>query len=144
MAPNPPGRSCNGLNAKGEPCGAAASLVDQDTGFCPAHGPGGREEMRRRAKLGAQATKNAWKRPGLREDELGDLETLADAQRWLRVIGAAVASGRLDKGDAQAATRAVEVWIRAGDSLTEKEVQDLADKLEAVKAGKQPKLRSVK
>jgi len=82
---------------------------------------------------------------GLRgEPFFWELATLIDAQRWLRVIGSAVATGRLDRGDAQAATRAVEVWIRASDSLTEGEIQALHDKLEAVKSGKPPKLRTVK
>lgn len=141
---DPAGRSCRGKNAHGEPCGAHPHLVDQATGWCPAHAPGGREEMRRRALKGAKATREAWKRPGLSEGELGALETLQDAQRWLRVIGSAVATGRLDKGDAQAATRAVEVWIRASDSLTEGEIAALHEKLEAVVAGKKPKLRTVK
>jgi len=118
-------------------------MVDEGTGFCPAHGPDGSDEMRRRALKGGKATREVWKRPGVTEEELGALESLADAQRWLRVIGGAVASGRLDKGDAQAATRAIEVWIRAADSLTEAQVQELADKLEAVKAGRSPRLRTV-
>jgi len=142
--PNPPGRSCKGLNARGEPCAASSSLVDEGTGFCPAHGPGASERMRERGLRGGIATRNAWKRPGLSDAELGELTSLIDAQRWLRVIGSAVATGRLDRGDAQAATRAVEVWIRASDSLTEGEIQALHDKLEAVKSGKPPKLRTVK
>lgn len=100
--------------------------------------------MRRRGMKGGRATKDAWKRPGLTSGELGDLETLADAQRWLRVIGSAVATGRLDKGDAQAATRAVEVWIRADDSLTEAEMERMAEKIDELKSRKGPGLRSVK
>lgn len=117
-------------------------MVNQDTGYCPAHAPGGREEMRRRGLKGGRRTKEAWKRPGVTAEELGTLESLADAQRWLTVIASAVATGRLDRGDAQAATRAIEVWLKAADSLTEEQVQALQEKLDAVQAGRKP-LRSV-
>ena len=92
--------------------------------------------MRRRAKLGGAATKEAWNRKGVTEKELGPLKTTAHAQHWLEVIGAGVVSGRLDKGDASAGVRAVEVWIRAQDSLNEEDLQRLADKAEAVTSGK--------
>ena len=97
--------------------------------------------MSRRARLGGAATKEVWKRKGVKEGELGELACLGDAQRWLRIIASAVVSGRLDKGDASAATRALDSWIRAQDSLTEAEVARLADKLEEL--SKQPKLRQI-
>jgi len=96
--------------------------------------------MRRRGLRGGRATKEAWKRPGVAPDELGPLETVEDAQRWLRILASAVVSGRLDKGDAVAATRGVEVWLRASDSLTEGDMERLAEKIEAIQGGK-PKLR---
>ena len=130
-------RSCKGINARGEPCQAHAHMVSKANGFCSAHRPGGRQEMARRARLGGKATQERWKREGVTEKELGPLKTVADAQRWLEVIGAGVVSGRLDKGDASAGVRAVEVWIRASDSLTEADLQRLSDKAEAVTSGKQ-------
>lgn len=96
--------------------------------------------MRRRGLRGGRATKEAWKRPGVGADELGALETVADAQRWLRVLGCAVVGGRLDKGDATAATRAIEVWLKADDSLTEADMERLAEKISVIQGGK-PKLR---
>ena len=112
-------------------------LVDQATGLCSAHAPNGQREMSRRAKKGGKATREVWKREGVKADELGPLKSVSDAQRWLEVIGAGVVSGRLDKGDASAGVRAVEVWIKASDSLTEADLQRLADKAEAVTSGKQ-------
>jgi hypothetical protein len=98
--------------------------------------------MRERGAKGGEATRESWARPGVTSDELGPLETVEHAQRWLRVIGEAVATKRLDKGDAQAATRAVEVWLKASDSLTEEDVTRLAEKIAAVQGGK-PQLRKV-
>ena len=135
-------RSCKAKNALGESCRMDSHLVNQATGFCAAHEPGGQQEMSRRAKLGGAATKEVWRRKGLTEKELGPLETVADSQRWLRIIGAAVVTGRLDKGDAAAATRCVDVWLKGQDSLTEAEVERLADKLEEL--GKRPKLRQIR
>ena len=60
---------------------------------------------------------------------LGLLETLADAQRWLRVIGKSALSDRLDKGGAQAATRALEVWIRAEGEPREERIEGLAKRM---------------
>ncbi len=135
-------QGCKAKNARGEPCQMSPSLVDQGTLLCRAHSPTGHEEMARRGKLGGKATKEVWKRPGIEAAELGDLACLDDAQRWLRIIAGGVVSGRLDRGDASASIRAIEVWIRAQDSLTEAEVARLADKLDAL--GKQPKLRQIR
>ena len=102
--------------------------------------------MARRAKLGGRATKEAWKRQGVTEKELGPLESVADAQRWLRIIAAAVVSGRLDKGDAASGTRAVDVWLKGQDSLTEADVERLADKadeLRVQRASSRPPIRRI-
>jgi hypothetical protein len=113
-------------------------MVNQDTGYCGAHTPGGHDEMLRRASKGGQATRQAWKRPGVSVEELGALETVEDAQRWLRVLGAAVASGRLDKGDAGAAVKAIEVWLKSRDSLTEAEMTRMAEKIAQLQGRKKP------
>ena len=88
--------------------------------------------MARRARLGGAATKEKWRREGVTERELGPLETVADAKTWVRILTAAVASGRIDKGDAATAIRGVEVWLKGADSLVEVDVLRLADRADEI------------
>jgi len=60
---------CLGQEADGRPCGALRHLLNED-GCCPAHRPGGREEMAKRGKKGGLATKRRNARPGLDPREL--------------------------------------------------------------------------
>jgi len=77
------------------------------------------------------------------EAELGALETLEDAQRWLRQIALWAAGGLLHGSVASACNRAVEVWLRAHESrLTRDVVHRLQERLEALeRAFKRPALR---
>ena len=126
-------RGCKAKNAAGEACKMDHHLVDQATLLCHAHAPNGQREMSRRGKLGGKSTREAWRRPGLSADELGPLDGVIDAQRWLRLIGAGVVGGRVDRGDATAGIRAVEAWLKSADSLTEEAVLELADKADEIK-----------
>ncbi len=47
---------------------------------------------------------------------MGPLRTPEDAKRWLRIIGRAVAEGRLRSRDGDATTRAVREWLRAHEA----------------------------
>jgi hypothetical protein len=135
---------CREKNAKGEPCRAPASLVDPLSRCCPAHGPGAKERLSEQGKVGAQVTKQVRRKgKGLRPGELGPLNAPEDAKRWLRIIGRAVAEGRLRSRDGDAATRAVREWLRAYDVGTVAErLEQLQMHVEQLKGGK--KLRSVK
>ena len=62
------------------------------------------------------------------EAELGDLETLEEAQRWLRSIGIWAMAGMVPGTVANAAVRSVDVWLRAHES---KLTRELMDKLRA-------------
>lgn len=116
---------CIANNSKGERCKVVGQLVN-DEGFCPAHKPGGREEMIRRARKGGAVTAENFKRDGVREHELGPLDTLEDAQRWLQILGGAVAAGRITAKDASTAVNAIRVWITAeGERLTAEVVDEL-------------------
>lgn len=101
---------CRAKNASGEACGAPERVVNPETGFCPAHRPGGRTEMQRRGLKGAIASRKA---KGLDAEDLGHLETPRDAERWLRTLAQAVASGRLGPREGDVAARAVRTWLEA-------------------------------
>ena len=126
-------RGCKAKNAQGEPCGMHPRLVDQVSQLCDAHAQNSHQEMSRRGSQGGRATREKWVRPGVSKEELGPLKTIADAQRWIRILTVAVASGRIDKGDAQIAIRGCEIWMRGQDSLTEKAVLELADLADEIK-----------
>ena len=135
---------CREKNARGEPCRAPASLVDPVSGFCPAHGPGAKERLSEQGKVGAQVTKQVRRKgKGLRPGELGPLRTPEDAKRWLRIIGRAVAEGRLRSRDGDATTRAVREWLRAYEAgaVTDR-LEELRTHVEELKNEK--KLRRVK
>lgn len=120
-------RRCAGVNTEGLPC--QSPIVGED-GYCSAHRPGGEERMKRLAAKGAAASR----RGGLDPDELGELHTHTDAQRWLEVIGRAVASGRLGDRAAQAAIRAVAEWVKAeGERATAEIVDELKTEIERLK-----------
>jgi len=128
---------CAGRRADGEAC--ESPFVGQD-GYCDAHSPtrGGRDEMQRRGLMGALASR---KPGGLDPDEIEELETHADVRQRLDLICRAVLTGRLRDGQAQAAIRACEAWIRArGEEVTMEVVGDLRRQVEDLKAqlGKKP------
>ena len=50
------------------------------------------------------------------EKEVGDLKTVADAQRWLTCVAKWTVTGRLPGAAASAANRSVELWLRAIES----------------------------
>ncbi len=79
---------------------------------------------REAGKKGGLAAARARRRPGLDKNKLGPLDTHEDAKRWLRMIGEAVVTLALDKGDAQAGIRAVEAWLKAEADRVELVVLD--------------------
>ncbi len=124
---------CKATKQDGTPCLAPEDVLDV-TGLCPAHGENAKQVMAERGSAGGKETQKRNREAregvsrGLTSDELGELETPADALRWLRLIGGAVATGNLGDRPAHAATRAVVAWMQAFD------VAELVARLEAAEA----------
>lgn len=78
---------------------------------------------------------------GLDAEALGSLETVRDAQRWLRMIAEGVVTGKLKPQEGTTGVRALEAWLKAeqdrvaADDLTELREQ-LAEVRESLKANK--------
>ena len=69
------------------------------------------------------------------EQELGKLQTLEDAERWLRIVGSWAAAGMLPGAVASACVRSVEVFVRAHEAkVTRKLVEELQRKIAAHEA----------
>lgn len=123
--------ACQGINSKGEPCQAPDSVVNSE-GFCPAHRPDGHRDMMERAKRGGAAkARRERRKDGLAPEELPPLDSHADAETWLEVIGRAAATGRVGHNEAKAGISAVRQWLRAREkgAVAEK-LEDLQDALE--------------
>lgn len=117
-------RRCQGTTDEGRPCGAPSALVNPETGYCGAHGPGATERMRLAGKKGAEASKASRQPHGMEAGELPPLAGHAEAKLWLERIGRAVATGRLKTRPAQAAIRAVSEWVKAHEGEMAAELFD--------------------
>lgn len=81
---------------------------------------GGKASGKARAKLTLERV----------ERELGPLDSLEDAQRWLRRLGLWGAAGLLPGAVLGACVRAVDVWVRAHESkLVRDDVEALRKRL---------------
>lgn len=128
--------SCKGTTTKGDPCGAPASMVDPETGFCPSHQPGARERLVEQGKKGAEATRRRFSGGGLSAERLGELRTLEDAQRWLQEIARAVGAREITHGEGQAMTAAVREWIKGEDArLRSEELAALQEQVAELRRG---------
>ena len=75
---------------------------------------------------------------------LGELETIEDAKRWLKIITRGVTAGDLSPQAAQAGIRGCSEWLKANENqLTEKVVSELAGEMKRLKAeiGGKPRLK---
>jgi len=123
--------TCAGFRDDGQAC--TSPFVVKGTRYCSAHQPGGREEMRKRGRLGA-LIQQAGRGTGLDEDELPPLETHEDGKAWLEIVGRAVACGRMREAAGQCVIRAVEGWLKAeGERLTAVVVEDLKREVDRLK-----------
>ena len=118
---------CIGTKADGTPCGAPASLVDEQTKLCRSHDPASREAIKAAARKGGKATARRYGPTGLNEHELPPLNSPEVAEIWLERIARAVSTGRMPHQDARAATSALQQWLKAH------EVGKMADKLETLR-----------
>jgi hypothetical protein len=116
-------RACRGTKTNGEPCGAPPELVSE-AGWCSSHDPDPVMQERlalARVRGGLASTKNRPQRP-LTDEELGPLETAHDARRWAVVVAKAAATGRISPAQASAATRAVDQFLKALDTVGSREL----------------------
>ena len=118
---------CKGQKPDGTRCRSPESLVDPDTGFCPAHDKNAGETMRERARRGGEATRRRWQGTKLEDNDLPPLNSPQAASVWLETLGRAVATGQLANRDGDTAVRAVREWLRAW------EVGEQAQKLEELR-----------
>lgn len=137
----PPELRCRATNARGEPCGAPARLVDAETRLCASHDPECRERMREAARRGGEATARRLTRPGLDPEELPPLETPQDAARRLDLIARAVGTGRLGHAEGRSMTSAVREWLRAFEAGDVAErMEELRAQLDAIKGQERPRV----
>jgi hypothetical protein len=128
---------CEALNSRGEPCAAPDAVVDPDTRRCPAHAEGGREEMRARARMGAQATRQRWQKKGLASDELPALRSPQDAERWAEITARAVAEKRLSHADGRTIATLLREWGKShSEGRVAQRVEELKKQVAELKKAK--------
>lgn len=122
--------TCTAIKADGERCQVEFGL--KEDGKCLYHSAYTADTLREGQRAGGRATAEKHRRTGLEESELPQLVTHADAKARLDLISRAVATGRLDKGDAASAINGVKVWLVAmADEVSAKVVNDLERALAA-------------
>lgn len=126
--------TCQGTKENGEPC---PSPFVNENGYCDAHDPDTPEdEMAERGRRGAEVS-NARRRhqDQLLPDELPELRSHDDAKIWLEVLGRAVATGRIERDEADPAIRAVREWVQAHEGgLVGEKLEVLQEKVEELEA----------
>lgn len=124
---------CRETNARGEPCEAPDTLIGED-GYCPAHRPGGREELLKRAHKGGQANRKRLRAEGLKEGELPPLTSPHAAERWAEIVGRAVATGRLTHSQGKAIGSLLREWRQSHEAgAVAERVDEILSQLETVK-----------
>jgi len=125
---------CKGTTSSGDPCAAPAGFVDPSSGYCASHDPEMREMLREAGRRGGRATAKRFRGSGLPAEELGDLQTVEDAQRWLRLIAQAVGERRITHSEGSSMTGAVKAWIRSEDTrLRAADLQELQEQIAELK-----------
>lgn len=128
---------CRGQNVDGSDCGAPPKLVDPFSGYCHSHDPDREEERRERSRKGGQTTARRFRSRGLTAEDLGPMETPADAQRILHRIAVGVGSREITHGEGQAMTAAVREWLKATDlRLRSENLRALEDQIRELKGKK--------
>ena len=111
---------CRGTRDDGNPC--QSRFVNAESGYCPAHGPGGRERMSEMGKKGGAFSSP---RKGFIRG-LPPLKEAADAEFWLEAIGRAVLEGHMEAKEANVARQIVNDWRRFHEEdRTNKQIADL-------------------
>jgi len=90
--------------------------------------------LREAGRRGGKTTAKRFKSPGLPAEELGPLDTVEDAQRWLKRIAQAVGERRLTHSEGATMTRAVKAWIQSEDTrLRASDLQELQEQIAELK-----------
>lgn len=128
--------TCRGTRRDGQPCQQTEMLNDE--GLCPAHREGARERLREAGRRGGEATaqRHRDEEDTLDPEQLGDLDSYADAKRWLATVARGVLTGIIDRSRADPATRALKQWISAHTSeLADEKLEELERRIEAIENG---------
>lgn len=123
--------NCSGVNAAGSPCEAPCHTVDE-TGFCPAHRPGGEARMQEIRSSGGRATAAKHASAGFLPGEITRVTTLEEAKNALAEIHIAVLTRRITDREGNAASKALAEWtkVEAG-AQTQRLVGELQRELDA-------------
>jgi len=125
-------QTCTATKADGTPC--QSTLLYQGGPYCIAHAPGGSERMAERGRKGAAATAKKLQGDGLHPDTLGELQTPADAQRWLREIALAIGRRAITHSEGRSMAGAVRTWLDAhGERLKAEEFTRLREQVRELK-----------
>ncbi len=106
-------RRCKARTASGAPCRAPSNMVDPLHLLCAAHLDPEQNALNAR-KGGVATAKRRQKRP--RMEDLGPLETVADAQRWLQQITIWVGDRKLTHAEGKTMQGSVSAWLRAHET----------------------------
>lgn len=106
------GRSCKGVKNDGSPCGAPGRLVDPETGFCDAHDPDKRDELRERGRRGGYRSTS----PRKAALDLPPLVDLESAQVWAEEIARGVADGSVSASKGNALNRLLKTWLSSHEN----------------------------
>jgi len=121
--------TCTYVKSDGERCASTFGLDAE--GRCVAHQPGGQERLREIAHLGGEATKAKNTGAAFTADQLPAIETLDDASKALDAIRVAVLTRRISHNEANAASKAIDSWVKAQTAtMTRTLVDELRTELE--------------
>ena len=121
---------CIARNADGVPCGSTFGLSADS--LCPAHAPGGRERLASIASSGGAATAAKHAGQAFAANEITVLESFEDAKRAFDDVRRAVLTRRITHTEGNAATKAIEGWIKAETAgITRGLVNELRAELDA-------------
>lgn len=120
--------TCRGTNAEGEPCTSPFTGPD---GWFDAHRPGNEGEMAERGRRGAEVANSRRRHADdLQPEELPELESHEDAKLWLDTLGRAVATGWIERREADSAIRAVQAWVSTHEgALAEEKLAALQERI---------------
>jgi len=116
-------RKCAGTKADGSRCNVDQDLLIEDEEqpgiyFCYSHHPGLEDERRAsRSRGGLRMAAKVQRHRFLDADELGRLESPADALRIAAAVTFAVATGRLSSSAGSVVLRALQEWRQAHEAV---------------------------
>lgn len=140
--PREDGPQCLHVREDGTRCHAPARAV-LPSGYCWVHeNPSEFKQAQRRGGATSKAKAARAKKRGLLASELGPLNTIADAQRRLRLIAEAVGEGILPSSAGNTMLSATRAWLAAEDvRLRSEDLAELRQQLGELKRVSKSKSR---